>query len=115
MSWRPACSTTSTAGSASTPASAEVHARLERIEHRHLVAHRHLDQAEQRPVAALGHELGVDRQPPLRARTRRQALRLSRQRSPPGCRNWVRIIASQAVSGSSAREAIRRPPDGVTV
>ena len=72
--------TTSTSGSASTRASgAEVGVALERVEHlgAHAVlgvrvGHGHLHEAEQRLVAALGHELRVDREPPSRGCALRQ-------------------------------------------
>ena len=71
-SWRPACITTSTSGSASTRASGEKsRVALERVEHLGAhppsadgIGHRHLHEAEQRLVAALGHELRVDCDPP---------------------------------------------------
>ena len=72
MSWRPACTTTSTSGSASTRASgagsggSSPSGSITSVRHAVGcvgVGHRHLGQAEQRLVAAFGHELRVDRDP----------------------------------------------------
>ena len=54
-------------------------AALERIEHDHLARRGDLHEAEQRPVAALRHELRVDAQPPFLPRACRDALQLRRQ------------------------------------
>ena len=66
-SWRPACSTTSTAGSASSRgqrANVEAPERVDQNDLRLLGLgggqDRYLDEAEERAVAALGHEFGVD-------------------------------------------------------
>ena len=55
------------------------HAVLHRVEHDDLVADADLHEAQERPVPALGHELGVDPEAPLVASARRQALDLSGQ------------------------------------
>ena len=75
MSWRPACTTTCTAGSASSAASGDaVEALGQRVQHLDAfgpaLAERHgeLDQAQQRAVAALAHELRVEGDPARRAR-----------------------------------------------
>ncbi len=50
----------------------------ERVEHHDLLADADLDQAQERPVAALGHELGVDPEPPELPGTRRETLDVGR-------------------------------------
>ena len=52
---------------------------LQRVEDDDLLADADLDQTEERPVAALGHELRVDAEAPLLAGARREALKLGRQ------------------------------------
>ena len=85
---------------------------LERVEHRDLAADADLHQAQQRPVAALGHELGVDPEAPLPLRALGQPLDVVHA---PGEGNWERMTASQPRSGSSLRCVIRSFADGVTV
>ena len=76
MSWRPACTTTSTSGSASTRASGAPSRRSsQRVDQLDpqaggAVGDRELHQAQQRAVAALAHELGVERQLPAALRLR---------------------------------------------
>jgi hypothetical protein len=85
---------------------------LERVEHRDLAADTDLDQAQQRPVPALGHELGVDAEAPLSLRALGQPFDVVHA---PGEGNCCRMRASQARSGSTAWLAIRSLAEGVTV
>ena len=82
-----------------------------------------LDQAQQRPVAALRHELGVDPEPALRACALRQARDLrggrgirhfdttgGREKSTTARRgNWLRITASHAAVGEQAALGDQQP------
>ena len=45
----------------------------QRVQHPHLIADRHLDEAQQRPVPALGQELGVEPEPSGGARPLRES------------------------------------------
>ena len=81
------------------------------------VADADLHEAEQRPVAALGHELGVDAEPPLLAGAGGEPLEL-RHRAPspsaPSCRAAViptdsNSRAAAAVRPCTAASAKRRP------
>ena len=85
---------------------------LERVEHDDLAADAELHEAQQRPVAALGHELRVDPEAPLALRALGEALDVVHL---PGEGNWERMTASQPRSGSSARWASSSFADGVTV
>ena len=85
---------------------------LERVEHDDLAADAELHEAQQRPVAALGHELGVDPEPALALRPLREPLDVAHL---PGWGNWERMTASQPRSGSRARWVISSFADGVTV
>jgi hypothetical protein len=86
---------------------------VERIEQRDLIAHDDLHEAEQRPVAALGQELGVDPEAPGLAGRGGDAGGVGAHR--PGWGNWVVSILSQAASGIARRWAISSLADGVTV
>ena len=85
---------------------------LHRVEHHDLAADRELHEAQQRPVAALGHELRVDPEAPFPLRALGQPLDVVHW---PGEGNCCRMRASQARSGRTARLAISTLADGVTV
>ena len=85
---------------------------LERVEHGDLAADADLHEAQQRPVAPLGHELRVDPEAPFAGGALGQPLDVAHL---PGWGNWERITASQPRSGSSARWPISSFADGVTV
>ena len=86
---------------------------LERVEHDDLAPDADLHEAQQRPVAALGHELGVDPEPALALRPLREPLDVAHL---PGWGNWERMTASHAAVGQQG--ALGRSAacaDGVTV
>ena len=86
---------------------------LERVEHRDLAADADLHEAQQRPVAPLGHELRVDPEAPLAGGALGQARDVAHA---PGCGNWERIDGVPPAVGEQralAHQQLRRGRDRV--
>ena len=118
-SWRPAWSTTSIAGSASscatgvTSTSSSGSISEMRGPVGAAVVDRDLHQAQQRPVAALGHELGVDPDPAARARATAAAAATSSEfASGPEVSRIVCMPINGDYRGRRARDLVRTGPRG---